>query len=544
MNKEENSSDVSIRSRKPKLTKNISKSLKSVLARIKKHPDIYAFFLLLLIGFILRYSLLSYNSIEIGYDESVFLSGAYLVSKSKTIYIDVFDHKTPLLIWFYSLMIRIFGTNFFIMRLISSFIFFITAYFVYLSIKKLFTTKWAIFGSLLFLFWYSLPSMEQLYIMQESPMVLFLVLWFYTLLNTNRSVNRIKLYFLKFLNGVFFSLSFLCKQPAIIMIVVYLLVFFREFKKSRTNQFFELKEFLISMSMYILGILIIPMIIVIYSLIKGFFFEMVIAVFGSNLKGSYHSIFDKYLRFTNYIWPFSSIIIGFSIPYMLYSIYKRKDEYIILNYWIISFILFVLFSPAFYPHYFYQISFPLVVMVCGTLKLLTDSEIIEFKIDNFIKTNRSIVYRNMNKIWGISFIIAFIIPMLPVYKDIYFTERAESKFQNEMFQICGYIKNNTEESDLISAFPRFPSVYFLCERLNLNRFIYFSWIVWEIVTDKEIVQIIDDMKNTRFIVSYISNREIESYVSSYPKSQIIFNFITENLTVVHSLDLLALYTLE
>ena len=504
----------------------------------KNHIDFFFLIIILIIGLIIRLPLCSISKIPLSYDESVFLSAAFSVTKGKILYVDIFDHKTPFLILFYSIMITLFGSNIFIMRLISSLIFILTAMIIYLTVKALYSRKNAIISTIIFLIWYSQPPLEQLLIMQENFMMLFLVLSFYLFVIEEKMTDQ-KKNLIKFLNGLSFSLAVLSKQSAILFCLAYIIAIL-SVKTPSKNVIDSIMHKIRLIIPYMVGGIIFPAILILYYVHINSFSSLMFALVEANIQETHHSLLDKYYTLSRYL-NISNAIVILAVPCALFCLFNRRPLTSILLYWIISFLAFLIVSSALYPHYFYQISAPLVYLMSGSFHYLSTELRIKLPRLSKLSNCSEISFRKVLDIsWYIIFVYLFLFPLVPMV-GYYANDRVGEGYQS-IELAAEYIEENSLKNDSIFAFPNYPIIYFLSGRTCASEYIYFSWVIWNKLTLEDINEIISSIATAKFIVSFWSDYNINKTIESIPKSLTIFNFILNNCSLDTKYDGLGIYS--
>lgn len=333
---------------------------KSLLVRLEKfvHSNLILISILVVSFFIRLPSLLEPLSIT---DESIYLTIGQKIVRGGILYLDAFDHKTPLIYYLTAAVIKLFGPSFWSFRFTLLIWALVTLVVFYFLGKKLFGQKIALVATAFFSLLINTPLFEGNTVNGEILMALPIVLGM--LLGLNRKF---------FLSGICFSIAFLFKVPAIFDFAA--LVFFICLSFDRKG----IKSILRNILKLALGFSI-P-------------FLFTIAFFAT--KGALGAYFDaaflfnvSYTNYNNYFLFENGLLLIKALPILVVLIYFAKKVFLdnksnktveisffeFLLIWLSFSFYGVLFAGRPYEHYLIQIAAPvsLIAAVCIFRKELT-----------------------------------------------------------------------------------------------------------------------------------------------------------------------------
>ena len=424
-------------------------------------------------------------------DEGVFLSIAHLWTKNNIPYRDIFDHKTPGIYLFLWPFVRI-TSSIQLIRLIIIFVNIITSFILYITIKPT-HQKSALLSALVY-FWLAFVF-EGFLILSEPMMALCLTLSY--------------LFFKKekyFFTGLFAGLAFVFKQPAILALILYLIIFLVEK--------FPIKNKINNILKYIVGIITVISPIVIYFALNHSLADLYNQTISLNLT-SYPPISNRII-YKQIIFPLliSSPIIYIVIEEIIFQIKKRKihksDFFLII--FIILTLPILIYRP--YPHYWLQI-LPFAVILVSN------------KLSSIQKT----------------LILCFLVSLVIFSYQYFSNQRYISADQKSIVQ---FIKKESNQNNQIYTTRFLPSIYYTNDKKPINKFLYINEISR---SESSQAETLSDLKNKkpRFVIwidpkkyylepyawsisHYINNNY--KVVKKYPKSNlVIFELSNDNRSI-------------
>lgn len=400
-------------------------------------------------------------------DSSVFKHIGLSMTQGKIPYLDLFDHKGPLL-YFINYVGMSISSNLGVWLLELLFMF-SSLFFTYKLARK-FTSK----GYSLFV---TIIAFSQIYNYFEggnlteewalSFQIISLNIFFDFFLNTNKynsdkldskSVFRLNYkYFniLVFICGICLScILFLRANMISIWFVFTIMVLLYSLKKKKYK---ELLKFIIS---FLAGMLIVAVPIIIYLIVNGAFESFIDSYILFNMKYSANNLKITKINASIIFFNTSITILAFIILIIkLYRQITRKEDYFFnlgyLIYMIIN-LIFIGMSGYAFGHY----GMTVISMLIYPYSILF----------NFLNKNDNNIGVNL-------VIVAYLLHTIIVPTSINFIRDALLSFQNRNDTIytnetIEYIKNNTNKNDLISVFGNSNYIYYFSERDSASRFTY------------------------------------------------------------------------
>ena len=162
------------------------------------------------------YSWVFFTDCLIGRDEGQFLYLGKQIADGNILYVDIPTARAPiplLVIGFFSYLL---DGNLHLLRLLVPLNNFLISFFIYSIGKTYWNSFVGYFSSIMYIFSYSMPLFEEMYLMTDSFEILFGIISIFYYLKYNKEENINYLFF----SGIFVSFSFLSKQYGLLFFAV------------------------------------------------------------------------------------------------------------------------------------------------------------------------------------------------------------------------------------------------------------------------------------------------------------------------------------
>lgn len=306
----------------------------------------------IILGILIRFDIkdrpIRYNQGEFAYTANLMLNHGYK-------YLDVVNNKPPGGYYFYIIFFKIFGNKISTLYLTGILSDIAIIFLIFLISHKLFNKSIALLSAALYSTHYLAFNFSWGGFL-ELPMMVFTLSSMYVYLLALDRKNVI----LFFISGVFIGLSFLIKQPGIIIFFTYLLYLFFLvlYKKIEKNIFLKYSASVLSGLLSVLAGLLIYLIKL--KILSKFIY---IVFYVSTVYGpSFPYKIKLILNIVFAALPFLALL---SLIIVLKSIRRLNLENLFLLCWLFPIIFFLIFTKDFQPHYLIQLIPALVIIVSG-----------------------------------------------------------------------------------------------------------------------------------------------------------------------------------
>ncbi len=501
------------------------KSLKKIV--IKAWDKVFVFFGVSLV--LLPISPLNMRGIN--RDSGVFLYMGWRILNGELPYLDVWDHKPPIIFYLNALGLAIMDNSRWGVWLLEFLFLFLAAFIGFKIIQKAFGTFPAIFSTLLWL-------LTLLFVIQGGNLTTeyTLPLQFTALMFAQITFEKQNISVWRWLLiGAIGAIAFFTKQTAIgIWISIIMFLFIYRLKSHRLKElFFEFLSFLI-------GLFLVFLFWILFFIIRGGGAEFWSSAFEYNLIYSTTIVgLSARLRPILFgIFPLTKVGlfqfagIGYMIGLLL--IFYKRD---IPRNWIpliviglfdlpIELIL-ISVSGKTYAHYYMTILPVLALFSAIPIWVIYKSKLLD-NIPNIIKNTLNVCI-----------IILFFWTSLRLYKS-----RINSWRHMDTDQaIVSYIKLNTTKEDYVLLWGAETKINFLSQRMSPTRFVYQNPIYnQEYVNEQMIVEFLNDIiqNNPKFIIAKESMSLYEFPINSYDIQKRV-TFLRCHYEIVHTIDNWSIY---
>lgn len=334
---------------------------------IKKY---WLFIIIILITAFLRFYKISYPFSVNGIDEGVQLMAGRMYSQGYAMYTQINSVQAPLFLWIYSLI----GGDIILARVISAVFSIFGTIGVILIAYKLKNKRTALYAGIFTSFNYYFIKEGRLASLDLFCTVLLIWAFYFMILFLKNYILKRNLVF----SGILFSLASMTKLFAVIPLIgvaLYLLLWcfigYRKDKKKYRKILFSLIIFAITI---IITTLVIISIFGIEETFRGCFLN--------NLNRPHQKFWDK-------VSPFLDFLFYFSFPIFLSIIvikkYRKTKELQILLCWIFPLLLFFIFQPITWSHYFTLLIPPFAILGALGLENLLSENSYKLKKKNYDK---------------------------------------------------------------------------------------------------------------------------------------------------------------
>lgn len=296
-------------------------------------------------------------------DEGIYASVGSELNRGEILYKDIWDNKTPGIYHIYGLIIKIFGTDLFWVRLFSLFSTLFTFYLFYKIFKLIFPKRNFLFPGLMFLFFWGTPIIEANIANAENFFILLTTAGLYLFLKyIYKKPNPWYLVSI----GILFGLAFLLKVHPLFDFVAIIAALYVISIKDNAQSF--LRKYIFNKDVIILGgsFGFVILAFVIFSYIQGNLRDFVQMFFSQ--KDTYILSYNQgapeyWLRDIDNLRN-RTILLGISFAGLIalyLKNYLNKKLFILLFVFIFS-VYAANFSGRFYSHYFSQIIIPSILL--------------------------------------------------------------------------------------------------------------------------------------------------------------------------------------
>lgn len=377
-------------------------------------------------------------------DATIFEYFGYAMSKGEKLYIDIFDHKGPIIFFINYLGYKLYGSvGIKIIYLLTIFIFLIYTY----KIVKLFSDKEQVayitmlIASIIFLTVYQSGLGLEGYMLPLITYSLYIYLYYF--LNNNISYLKI------IITGICFSLVFFTKMNMVgLWIILSLITIIKQISEKK------IKNLLKFTTNFLIGVLIITIPITIYFIVNNSLYEMIYQSFIINIAYSGDSPIGKYQVISWLISVLNSYMIPIIVVLVSIIYYKKNKNLAIGGIILLTFCTFAsIISKREYLHY-------LIVLIPLFIPYIA------IFIDYILK--------NINiKVKSVLILFTILIIYFPHIKNI--KEQVAVRNQDNATDVrnaANYIKSKTNEKDRIYGHRMYGSVYLLSDRLSSTRYFF------------------------------------------------------------------------
>lgn len=385
-------------------------------------------------------------------DEGIYLVLGQAIRRGLTLYSQIHDNKPPLLYYLAAISQTVFG-----FRLLLSLVMIPTIFFFYRLSLKFFSSKTGRFLTFVFLILSSIPFIEGNIANAEVFMLLPTILAFVFFLSAKKDIDY-------FYSGLLLGLAFTIKVPVFIeFIFLFLWIIISNLKKIKKHFwsiFFKLFSFGIAF--------LIPILVwAVYFTFKGALPEFLHAALLQNFSylsswatGTHTASASSGGLTTRLLllFIFWAIVFVFKLKKIISS------QLAFILFWFAATIFGALLSTRPYPHYLIQVLVPL----CFLLPFLFNFH--KFKPQIIVFASLIIFISILQKYKF------YFYPNISYYKNFYSFQGID-KFHRSfggniesIYQISGYIKNNTDPNDKIFIWGDHPYIYALSDRLPPGRY--------------------------------------------------------------------------
>ena len=384
-------------------------------------------------------------------------------AEGASLYVDMWDHKSPLIFGFNAILYKIFGDNIFWHRLVLTLIAIVTIWVFYKTARLLLeqigsknSLQYAKIGTLFFIFFANLSQFTNSANNNENLAMLPLLGSLYFYLKWRQTTNQ-KWYILV-ISGLLAGIVFTLKANfAILLLPIAFDIIYLQHKK--------LLAAVANLAIFGIAALAQLLIWVAYFVHLGTIKQFYIATFEFN---------SKYIKALG--WDLGSpgvavfllilgLLIVFFAPFVIYAISRTKQIIskdhayeLIVPLLALSVIVFIALAGTFYSHYFLIIIPYLCLVLAATINNVQKLKFI--------------------KVLYISWAIIAVFMLLISYKQLYnnFRGTAANELAKQQ-QVADYIKSRTEPSDTIFANIYGATMYRLADRNSGTRFISASHLL-------------------------------------------------------------------
>ena len=334
-----------------------------------KYRIIFILSLILIMQFALR---LPFLNEPLEGDEGAYAYMGQRVLANDVPYRDFFDHKPPAVYYIYAVILKLLGQTIFSIRFATAVLGLLTAFFVFLAGRELFSETFGLISAFLYALFSGGPLIDGAGSNTEAFMILFLMTAFYFFAAHKNSAWRL------FLCGLFSGLAFMTKQVAMFNFLVLLAFAIVEERNPHPltpspigrgripicNPFrlTWVRAFIV----LLFGFLIVPAGFALYFFLNNGLIDFVEDAFLFNF-GYVQTSFDLFslYRTAQIALYENSIIWLLGAAGMVYIIIKEKtSKYWLLVVWFIASMLGVFSGGFFFSHYYIQV-IPALCLLSG-----------------------------------------------------------------------------------------------------------------------------------------------------------------------------------
>jgi len=424
-------------------------------------------------------------------DEAIYLTIGQKILRGGLLYVDIFDHKTPGIYYLSAATIKFLGANVWSFRFLLMVWALATLVAFYLLAKKMFGQKIATWSTIFLAFLTSTPILGGNAVNSEILMLLPIILGVLVGLDKNF-----------FLSGIFFSLGFLLKFPAIFDFAAFFIFAGLAFRDNKIGPTLK------NLSVLVVGFLLPILLVSLFFAARGAFATYLAAIFSFNIS---------YLSSNNHFIIENGLLIVKALPLLIILIYLTNRfffglksggkfgigffEFLII--WLVFSFYAATLAGRPYEHYLIQAApaFSLLAAVALWKKvlrklgilILTGAVVLTF----FLRFQPSIplsYYPNFflyvsNKISFETYANSFKPWTARDYSLASFLKGCQK--YNEK---SSCVETRTKPEDKLYIFSSAPAIYFLSGLDPASRYVNF----WHVVDNKETTQaLIDELANTR-----------------------------------------------
>ncbi|MES2568261.1 MAG: glycosyltransferase family 39 protein [Bacteroidota bacterium] len=435
----------------------------------------------LLLLLILTIYIIRSNFLYIPFERDEGIYGYYgkLLLEGKIPYKDFYEQKFPGLFYFYATMVYFFGDT--VKGLHTGFMFLniITIILIYFSSRILFNPISGIISATTFAFVSLTPELSGFTVQAEHGVSFFISggLLFYALYNSQKKWQY------NFLMGIFFGFAIMTKTSGLFLVLWGGSIIIIDFLFSHNK---TLKRFIIQVSTYSIGVLLIIGSFFLLIYIKGSFNDMIFWTY--EIPKNYVSKipFDDGVKYFTYsknaiiqnykfFWYHSLL----AVILCLLKTISWKQKFFCLTLLVFSFLTIV---PGFYfyGHYWIQ-TIPGLSIVTGLTSFAIISLINKYlKIENlkyvYLGIFAILTYTHITKLKNYYF--------KPNYERILRTVYGNNPFPESM-EVANWINLNAKPEDNIVLLGSEPQIYFYTKKKSPSRHAYFAAIVDNVPQHKE-----------------------------------------------------------
>lgn len=375
-------------------------------------------------------------------------------AQGQALYLDMWDHKPPLIFGYNALLYKLFGDNlvahriaFTVIALVAVYVFYKTAQLLYTTLK-INNAEWvARLSTLLFAFLANLSEFTNSGNNNENLGILFICLVLWTYLLYRRKPAESQGYLLA--SGAFAGMLFFLKGNFAVLLLPILFDLYIVHRK-------KWGKLLVAYAVFAVTPLLMALAWGQYFLSQGTFKEFFIASFSFN---------SKYIRALGWDLHSPGLIVFLGILFLLFAFFMQFLVRAIKEFWqpprelpffvpimAVSVILFMLLLGTFYPHY-YLVAIPYLCLVFGTTTTATFKK---KKLPKIILLSTILVVLFLGSI------------KLGIYNSLRGSVQVEAKNQQ---LVASYINEHTMPNEKFFAYMYGATMYQLAHRDSGARYI-------------------------------------------------------------------------
>lgn len=413
-------------------------------------------FIFLILAFILTSIHLAFIDEPFERDEGGYAYIGKCLLEGQVLYKDVWELMPPGLPFIYALIFKLYGVNFYSVRIFTILWALIGLLFFLALTNRLYGRKTAVISGILYSIFSSLPVIQGSSSNTEPFMIVFLIagLYFFILSEKTQGTSLI-------FSGIAIGLASIIKQSALLNLFV-LLLFIPCYGRGLASVILLILGFFISWIPFVLYIAK-------HDLWNDFVYTYVGWHFTEGMSFLNPGFFYKLFMSILFIMKENSILWYLSITAII-SIFlnNRIKQNILIVLWTIFSFFGVCLGGAFYPHYYIQVIPPLCLLSGWCL------------VNIFMGIKERQYWRkpaNVFSIIAIIILLAFIIRYEYRFFFVFTPDEVSiAKYRSQMFVIAKetakHIEETTKPDDAIFVWGMEPEIYFYSNRKCPSRFIH------------------------------------------------------------------------
>jgi len=296
--------------------------------------------------------------LPIGFNEGVYGLNAQGIAQDKTIYKDLFDHKSPFIYYSLLIVISIIGDVNFAPHLLAY------VFDVLLAVSVLFIARYYLKTSKAWIamaIYLVFSGVSAIYLDTEIPATLF-GLWAVFLYLRAKEFNP----FLYFFSGILLAISVWFKQTGLIFFIA--IFVYEIYQAYKTNSW---KKRIKNILLILLGVLVISLpLLTLFLYNVGYSFIFDVIIFNMLFDGPTSRIvtFGKFLEL-------STSIIGIMLVSLFFDSKKNKEDVTFIKFLVVMILVSLAASPEIFQNHFHQI-IPIVILM---FMMITDTFNLQLK---------------------------------------------------------------------------------------------------------------------------------------------------------------------